>query len=98
MNAAALRLMLTGCLVAMSVLALLYLRRCSLTWIQFAAWGLVAILVPALGPFLVIVSQPGKFNRTRMNAEDAERSALVRARRRPIPRKRSDIVRTRRKR
>ena len=98
MNADTLRLLLTGSLVAMSVLALLYLRRRPLTRIQFAAWGLVALLVPALGPFLVILSQPGKSNRTRINAEAAEKSAFLLARPRPILRKRSDLVRTRRKR
>jgi hypothetical protein len=37
MNAETLRLMLTGYLVAMFVLAFVYLRRRPLTWVQFAA-------------------------------------------------------------
>jgi ABC-type bacteriocin/lantibiotic exporter with double-glycine peptidase domain len=98
MNADTLRLLLTGSLVAMFLLALLYLRRRPLTWIQLAAWGLIALLVPALGPFLVILSQPGKSNGTRRNAEVTEKSAFLRARPRPTPRKRSDLVRIRRKR
>jgi hypothetical protein len=72
MNAETLRLMLTGYLVAMFVLALVYLRRRPLTWVQFAAWGLFALLVPALGPFLVILAHPGDYRK---------RAEIVRARR-----------------
>jgi len=53
------RLLLVLFLLAMYVLALLYLRRRPLTRLEFAAWGLFALLVPALGPFLVILAQPG---------------------------------------
>jgi hypothetical protein len=60
MNAETLRLLLAGTLVAMYVLSMLYLRRRQLTFGQYALWGLLALLVPALGPFLVILLQPGK--------------------------------------
>ena len=73
MNTETLRLMLTGYLVAMFVLAILYLRRRPLTGIQFAAWGLFALLIPALGPFLVILARPGNYRK---------RAEIVRARRR----------------
>jgi len=73
MTAEILRLLLAGFLVAMLLLALLYLRRGPLTPLQAAAWGLFALLVPALGPFLVILARPG---RSRPRAE------IVRARRR----------------
>lgn len=59
MNAETLRLLLAGFLVAMYVLAMLYLRRQPLTFSQYTLWGLFALLVPALGPFLVILLQPG---------------------------------------
>jgi hypothetical protein len=72
MNAETFRLMLTGYLVAMFVLAMLYLRRRPLTRIQFAAWGLFALLIPALGPFLVILARPGNHRK---------RADIVRARR-----------------
>jgi hypothetical protein len=98
MNAETLHLMLTGYLVAMFVLALVYLRRRPLTWIQFAAWGLLALLVPALGPFLVILSQPGKTNRTRTSADERGSFRVLRVDPRPISRKRAEIVRARRKR
>jgi len=73
MNAETIRLLLSVCLFAMFVLALFSLRRRPLTWIQFAVWGLFALFVPALGPFLVIAARPGQ---TRSRAE------IVRARRR----------------
>lgn len=59
MNAGTLRLLLVMFLIAMYVLAMLSLRRRALTLGQFTAWGLFALLVPALGPFLVIVIRPG---------------------------------------
>jgi hypothetical protein len=64
--------MLTGYLVAMFVLAFVYLRRRPLTWVQFAAWGLFALLIPALGPFLVILARPGN-HRTRADIVRARR-------------------------
>jgi hypothetical protein len=59
MTAERMRLLLVLFLLAMFVLALLYLRRRPLTRLEFAAWGLFALLVPALGPFLVILAKPG---------------------------------------
>jgi hypothetical protein len=59
MNAATLRLLLAAVLFAMYILAMLYLRRRLLTLGQLTAWGLLALLIPARGPFLVIVSRPG---------------------------------------
>jgi hypothetical protein len=47
MNAETLRLLLAGILVAMHVLAMLYLRRQPLTFSQYTLWGLFALLVPA---------------------------------------------------
>jgi hypothetical protein len=73
MTAGILGLLLAVFLIAMVILALLYLRRRPLTPLQAAAWGLFALLVPALGPFLVILARPG---RSRPRAE------IVRARRR----------------
>jgi hypothetical protein len=59
MTAATLRLFLMATLIAMYLLAMLYLRRRPLTFGRYAAWGLFALFVPGLGPFLVIVSRPG---------------------------------------
>jgi hypothetical protein len=30
-----------------------------LSWLAFLGWGLLAVLVPILGPFLVIAAHPG---------------------------------------
>ena len=67
MNAETLRLLLAGILVAMVVLARLTLRRQPLTFSQYTLWGLFALLVPALGPFLVILLQPGKSAQRKTN-------------------------------
>ncbi|MBE3087957.1 MAG: hypothetical protein IMZ71_02415 [Chloroflexi bacterium] len=67
MNAETLLLLLAGFLVAMYVLAMLYLRRQPLTFSQYTLWGLFALLVPALGPFLVILLQPGKSAQRKTN-------------------------------
>lgn len=67
MNAEMLRLLLAGNLVAMFVLAILYLRRQSMNFSQRALWGLFALLVPALGPFLVILLQTGKSAQLKTN-------------------------------
>jgi hypothetical protein len=59
MTAATLRLLLSLFLFTQLLLALLYLRRRNLRPGQIALWGLLALLVPLLGPFLVIVLRPG---------------------------------------
>jgi 4-hydroxybenzoate polyprenyltransferase len=46
--------------VIMFLLAVLYLRRRRLTWLEFGAFGLLALLLPILGPFLVIALRPGQ--------------------------------------
>jgi pilus assembly protein TadC len=56
MNAETLRLLLAVTLIAMVVLAVFYLRRPPITFSQYMLWGLFALLVPALGPFLVIAA------------------------------------------
>lgn len=60
MTAEILRVMLAVCLIAMYVLAMLYLRRRRLSLRQFIAWGILALFVPALGPFLVLLLRPGE--------------------------------------
>lgn len=55
-----LRLLLVVTAIAMAALALYYLSRRKMTRYEYAAWGLLAILVPLLGPFLVIYLRPGE--------------------------------------
>ena len=52
-------LLLVGAL-GMALLASFYLRRRELTIAEYIGWGLLALLLPLLGPFLVILYQPGK--------------------------------------
>jgi hypothetical protein len=61
MNAEVLRLLLAVSLIAMYVLAMLYLRRRILSLGANLFWGLFALCIPALGPFLVILTRPGSF-------------------------------------
>ncbi len=51
--------LLVGCLVGMALLAAFYLRGRRLSFIGYLAWGLVALLIPAIGPFIVILAHPG---------------------------------------
>ncbi|MEW5831075.1 MAG: hypothetical protein AB1846_19460 [Chloroflexota bacterium] len=60
MNADTVRLILLGFLVAMFALSVMFLRERRLSAWAYALWGLLALLVPAVGPFLVIISRPGK--------------------------------------
>lgn len=46
-------------LFGMALLAAFYLRRRSLTLIEYLCWGMLLILLPLLGPFLVIMLRPG---------------------------------------
>ena len=54
-----LRGLLMATLVSMAVLAILYLRHRQLSTLGYLAWGLLALMAPGLGPFLVIIAQPG---------------------------------------
>jgi hypothetical protein len=53
-------LLLLGSL-GMAFLAVYYLYRRQLNWAAYCFWGLLAIALPVLGPFLVIVSRPGRW-------------------------------------
>ncbi len=46
-------------IVAMALFAIFYLRQRPLSWLAFLGWGLLAVLVPVFGPFLVIAARPG---------------------------------------
>jgi hypothetical protein len=60
MNADALRVLLVIFLVAMFLLAVLYLSRRKMSKLAHAFWGTFALLLPAFGPFFVIAHRPGK--------------------------------------
>lgn len=54
------RFLLGLCMFGMMLLAAFYLRRRELTLVEYAAWGLLAVCVPLVGPFLVILNHPGR--------------------------------------
>jgi len=53
------RALLLICLLGMAILAALFLRTRQLPFFSFLLWGLLALFLPLLGPFLVILSNPG---------------------------------------
>ncbi len=58
--------LLVGCLVGMALLAAFYLRGRRLSLIGYLAWGLVSLLIPAIGPFIVILAHPGESRKSRI--------------------------------
>jgi len=56
------RMLLAICLVGMALLASLFLNQRRLTIFETLAWGMLILLVPLLGPFLVILLRPGSKN------------------------------------
>jgi hypothetical protein len=74
-----LRYLLLGCILGMACLAAFYLRRRELTPHEYLGWGLLALLLPLIGPFLVILSHPGtlrkelRLPRTRRTKKSASR-------------------------
>jgi hypothetical protein len=59
-SADVMRFLLAACLIGLAGLALLSLRQRKLSTLEFIRWGLLAVLLPLIGPFLVISSRPGK--------------------------------------
>jgi hypothetical protein len=60
MTTDSLQLMLVIYFLAMSLLAAFYLRGRALSLLEYTAWGIIAILLPGVGPFLVIWMHPGQ--------------------------------------
>jgi hypothetical protein len=54
-----LRYALFGGILAMLALSMFFLRGRELSTRQYVLWGLLALTVPFLGPYLVIVYRPG---------------------------------------
>ena len=61
-TAAVVRTLLIVDLVGMSLLALIYLRQRRMEWTAFCFWGALSIVIPVLGPFLVIANRPGQWD------------------------------------
>ena len=60
LSADTMRLLLLLTILGMALIAAFYLRRRELSDRAYLAWGLLAILLPLLGPFLVILYHPGR--------------------------------------
>jgi hypothetical protein len=56
------RTLLVICLLGMALLGGFFLRRRDLTLSEYISWGLLLVFLPLLGPFLVILSRPGKLS------------------------------------
>lgn len=59
MNTGTLRVLLGADIIIMALLAIAYLSQRRLEWRDFCAWGMLAVFVPLLGPFVVILCRPG---------------------------------------
>jgi hypothetical protein len=53
------RISLFVCLLGMAILAAFFLRGRSLPLPAYLGWGLLILLLPMLGPFMVILMKPG---------------------------------------
>lgn len=42
------------------MVAVLYLRQRKLSTLAYFMWGLLALMLPVLGPYLVIIARPGE--------------------------------------
>jgi hypothetical protein len=62
-GAEVIRLVLLADILVMAFLAVFYLWQRKLSGLAFIMWGLVALVVPVLGPFLVIAARPGRWNK-----------------------------------
>ena len=60
LTADAMRASLVMCVLGMALLAAFFLCKRQLSISEYIGWGLVIILLPLLGPFLVILHRPGK--------------------------------------
>ena len=59
------RLLLLGCLLLMVFQAAFFLRTRKLSLLEYIGWGIVALVLPVVGPFLVIWIRPGTKNAAR---------------------------------
>ena len=57
---AVMRTLILLCVIGMMLLGIFYLRQRRLSFWAYLGWGLLALLLPVVGPFLVISSAPGE--------------------------------------
>jgi uncharacterized membrane protein YjfL (UPF0719 family) len=68
------RFLLLACILGMALLAAFYLRRRQMTTPQYILWGLLALLIPLLGPFLVILAHPGTSRKQHLQPIERQRN------------------------
>lgn len=61
-TAGVIRIVLVVDIIAMALLAFFYLRQRRLPLISYCLWGLIVLLVPLFGPFLLIACRPGEWH------------------------------------
>jgi len=54
------RLLLIICLLGMALMAVLSLRQRKMPAAAYIGWGLLAVLLPLIGPFVVLLVHPGE--------------------------------------
>jgi hypothetical protein len=59
------RLLLVTCLLGMAILATLSLRQRKMPVSAYIGWGLIAILLPLVGPFIILLVRPGEGRQAR---------------------------------
>ena len=69
------RTALVICIVAMSALAEVYLYKREMSVREYILWGLLAVALPLVGPYIVIAAKPGRW-RTVKEKDDVYISGL----------------------
>jgi len=59
-SAEVMRVCLLLCLLGMAALAAFYLRERRMPLWEYVGWGLVIVLLPLVGPFVVLLARPGQ--------------------------------------
>ncbi len=72
-------------IAAMALFSIIYLRQRRMSLASYCYWGLLAVGVPVLGPFLVIANRPGEWNPAFSFSADCKR--LISLARRLLPEK-----------
>ncbi|MEN8173560.1 MAG: hypothetical protein ABFS03_11865 [Chloroflexota bacterium] len=65
-SADTMRLLLLGCILSLNILAAFYLRSRKLSLWALTSWGIICLVLPVVGSFVLIWSQPGQ-HRTKLN-------------------------------
>jgi hypothetical protein len=68
--------------LGMALLAIFYLRQRRMSFQEYLAWGLLAILVPVFGPFWVIYTHPGQPSWPKRHPLAGQRKSVLGHRRR----------------